>query len=204
MPHSNQADTILGEILACKLCQAEFLGTKTAHSPRPVAWFLPDARILIAGQAPGLRVHESGVPFDDRSGDRLREWLGVGRDQFYDKSLFAVVPMAFCFPGYNAAGHDRPPPKRCAATWRARVLGGLRNVELTILVGSYAQAWHLGGNMRLQDRVENWAAYAPDVFVTPHPSWRNTGWIKRNPWFESDLLPQLQARVRGIMDNANA
>src|SRR6056297_809415 len=132
------------EIAACRICAERFAATQTAHSPRPVAWFRPGARLLIAGQAPGMRVHRSGRPFDDASGERLRDWLGVTRDEFYHLSRVAVVPMAFCFPGYDAKGADLPPPRVCGDTWHDRVMQALDQVELTVLVGGYAQKYHLG------------------------------------------------------------
>ena len=188
------------EITACRLCAARFAATATAHPPRPVVWFRPGARLLVAGQAPGLRVHESGRPFTDRSGDRLRDWMGLGETEFYDLSRVAVVPMAFCFPGYNAKGADLAPPPLCAATWRARVLAELGSVPLTLLVGGAAVRWHLG--LRdLTATVADWRAHAArGVFPLPHPSWRNTGWLKRHPWFEADLLPALRQRVREVLD----
>lgn len=193
------------EIRACRLCADRFAATVTGHQPRPVVWFRPlsagaGARVLVAGQAPGLRVHESGRPFTDRSGDRLRDWMGVTEAEFYDLSRVAVVPMAFCFPGYDAKGADLPPPPLCAATWRARVLEALGPVPLTLLVGGAAIRWHLG----LRDvtaAVADWRGPAAQgVFPLPHPSWRNTGWLKRHPWFEAELLPALRARVREVMD----
>ncbi len=183
------------EIRACRLCAARFAETQTAHSPRPVAWFQPGARILIAGQAPGARVHESGVPFDDPSGDRLRDWMEVDRETFYDRARVAIVPMAFCFPGYDAKGSDLPPPKICAETWNARVMAALGEVELVLLVGGYAQGWHLGGKAGVTARVQGWRDHAPRIFPLPHPSWRNTGWLRKNPWFEAELLPELRNAV---------
>ena len=189
------------QISACRLCAVKFAATATAHAPRPVVWFRPGARLLIAGQAPGLRVHDSGRPFTDRSGDRLRDWMGVTETEFYDLSRVAIVPMAFCFPGYDAKGADLPPPPICAATWRAKVMSDLGKVPLTLLVGGAAIRWHLG----LRDvtaTVADWRSHAPlGVFPLPHPSWRNTGWLKRNPWFEADLLPALRAQVRKVMDD---
>lgn len=188
------------EIRACRLCAARFAATATAHDPRPVAWFRPGAGVLVAGQAPGARVHESGRPFTDRSGDRLRDWMGVTEAEFYDLSRVAVVPMAFCFPGYDAKGTDLPPPPVCAATWRTRVLETLGPVPLTLLVGGAAIRWHLG----LRDvtaAVADWRGPAArGVFPLPHPSWRNTGWLKRHPWFAAELLPALRARVREVLD----
>ncbi|MDP3196290.1 uracil-DNA glycosylase family protein [Tabrizicola sp.] len=187
------------EIRACRLCAARFVATATAHAPRPVVWFRPGARIMVAGQAPGLRVHDSGRPFTDRSGDRLRDWMGLSEAEFYDLDRVAVVPMAFCFPGYDATGSDLPPPPICAAMWRGRVLDALGDMPLTLLVGGAAIRWHTG----LRDvtkAVADWRAFAArGVFPLPHPSWRNTGWLKRHPWFEAELLPALRARVREVL-----
>jgi uracil-DNA glycosylase len=191
------------EIAACRLCARRFAATATAHQPRPVVWFRPGARVLVAGQAPGLRVHESGRPFTDRSGDRLRDWMGVTEAEFYDLSRVAVVPMAFCFPGYDAKGSDLPPPRRCAETWRVPVMERLRTVEVTFLVGGHAQAWHLGREAvrcGVSATVARWRDHAPGVFPLPHPSWRNTAWLKRNPWFEAELLPVARARLREVLD----
>ena len=183
---------------------ARFAATVTAHHPRPVVWFRPGARLLIAGQAPGARVHAIGRPFADRSGERLRDWTGLTTDEFYDLSRIAIVPMAFCFPGYDANGSDLRPPPICAATWRRAALESLGPVDLTLLVGGAAIRWHLGlrlGGGDVTAAVANWrAAAARGVFSLPHPSWRNTGWLKRNPWFEAELLPALRARVREVMD----
>lgn len=187
------------QICECRLCSERFAQTATGHRPRPVVWFRPSARILIAGQAPGARVHESGRPFTDPSGDRLRRWLGMSEAQFYDRDQVAIVPMAFCFPGYDAKNADLPPPPVCAHTWRASVLDALPEIELTILVGAYAQRYHLGGSQRVTDRVMGWREHAPRIFPLPHPSWRNTAWLKRHPWFETDLLPALQARVKELL-----
>ena len=183
---------------ACDLCTARFAATATGHRPRPVVWFESTARLLVAGQAPGRQVHEIGIPFKDRSGDRLRNWMGVDESTFYDTSRVAIVPMAFCFPGYTASGSDLPPPTVCAETWRARVLDRLPTVRLTLLVGSHAQAWHLGlpQNAKVTDTVRDWQSRLPDAFPLPHPSWRNTGWLNSNPWFETDLLPELKSRVQ--------
>ena len=184
------------KITACRLCAADFAATETGHEPRPVAWFSPRARILIAGQAPGMRVHESGVPFNDPSGDRLRQWMGVDRDTFYDRNRFAIVPMAFCFPGYDAKGSDLPPPKRCAATWHEAVMREMGDARLTLLVGGYAHRWHLGVRTGVTETVQGWRAHAPRVFPLPHPSWRNTAWLKKNPWFEAQVLPMLRGAIR--------
>ncbi|MBF9058300.1 uracil-DNA glycosylase family protein [Rhodobacterales bacterium HKCCSP123] len=188
------------EIAACRLCSARFAATATGHAPNPVVWFGPGARILVAGQAPGLRVHEAGIPFHDRSGDRLRDWMGVDRATFYDRARIAIVPMAFCFPGYDARGADLAPPRLCAETWRARAMEMLAGVDLTLLIGAHAQGWHLGGRMGVTERVARWRDHAPEVFPLPHPSWRNTAWLKRNTWFEAELLPVLRARIREVLD----
>jgi uracil-DNA glycosylase len=183
------------EIAACRRCAPDFAATATAHEPRPVVWFRPGARLLICGQAPGARVQASGRPFTDPSGDRLRDWLGIGPELFYDQSRIAIVPMAFCFPGYDAKGADLPPPGLCAATWHDRVMAELSTVRLTVLAGGAAQRWHLGPGPGVTERVLTWRDHAPAVFPLPHPSWRNTGWLKRNPWFAADLLPALRTRV---------
>ena len=188
------------DIRACRLCADRFAATMTAHQPRPVVWFQPGARLLIAGQAPGARVHASGRPFTDRSGDRLRHWTGLSEAEFYDLTRVAVVPMAFCFPGYDAKGADLAPPAICAATWRGRVMDALPGVRVTLLVGGAAIRWHLG-QANMTAAVAGWRGPASGgVFPLPHPSWRNTGWLKRNPWFEADLLPELRRAVRGVMD----
>ena len=148
-----------------------------------------------------MRVHETGMPFNDASGDRLRDWLGVGRDTFYDRSLFAFVPMAFCFPGYDARGADLPPPKICAQTWHPKVMEHLKNLRLLVLVGGYSQAFHLSGRMSVTARVHSWRDYAPGVFPLPHPSWRNTALLRKNPWFAAELLPELRLHVRKVLDD---
>ena len=191
------------QIAVCRLCADEFAQTATRHEPRPILWFEASAQILIVGQAPGVRVHQSGVPFDDRSGDRLRDWMGVDRAEFYDRGRVAVLPMSFCFPGYDAKGSDLAPPPRCAQTWRVQALRQLPAVQTTLLIGRYAQDWHLGAQVKSKSVtaiVEDWRRYAPKVFVLPHPSWRNNAFARRNPWFETDLLPALRAQVRASLD----
>ncbi len=201
MAFSENAKTDLKqEISACRLCAERFFATATRHAPRPVVWFHPSARILIAGQAPGLRVYHSGRPFTDPSGDRLREWLGLNAAQFYDMARVAIVPMAFCFPGYSDKKADLPPPAVCAQTWHSRVLAALPQVQLTVLVGGYAQDYHLGTKATVTDRVARWRDYAPEIFPLPHPSWRNTAWLKRHPWFETDLLPDLRSRIKELIE----
>lgn len=192
--------TIQDQIAGCRLCATRFAATATRHQPRPVVWFSGTPRILIASQAPGARVHAAQTPFWDRSGDRLRDWMGIGKDDFYDRARVAIVPMAFCFPGYDAGGSDLPPPRICAATWRADAMAALGEVPLTLLIGGYAQGWHLGGKMGVTQRVASWRDHAPRVFPLPHPSWRNTAWLNRNPWFADDLLPVLRARVNEVLE----
>lgn len=184
------------DIGACKLCAARFAATATAHAPRPVVWFRPQARILIAGQAPGMRVHLSGKPFDDPSGDRLRDWLGLTPEQFYDRNRVAIVPMAFCFPGYDAKQADLPPPAICGRTWHDRVMAALPRLTLRIVIGGYAQKYHLGAGGGVTGTVRAWRGFGPGTFPLPHPSWRNSGWLRKNPWFEAELLPDLRAAVR--------
>lgn len=188
-------------IAACRLCTERFALSQTAHKPRPVVWFRPEARILIAGQAPGARVQESGKPFTDRSGDRLRDWLGLEAARFYDQSRVAIVPMAFCFPGYDAKGADLPPPPICGQTWHGQVMAALPGLRLRILVGGAAHRYHLGTRKGVTEVVRGWRDLPEGVFALPHPSWRNTGWLKRNPWFEAELLPVLRARVKELMDD---
>ncbi|WP_298258697.1 uracil-DNA glycosylase family protein [uncultured Litoreibacter sp.] len=185
------------DLARCDICKDRFKATHSNHAPRPVVWFEKSARLLVAGQAPGARVHESGKPFTDPSGDRLRDWMGVTESEFYDVTRIAILPMAFCFPGYNDKGSDLPPPPQCAKTWRAPILAQLPNIRLTLLIGSYAQKYHLGKTATtVTNTVANWRDHGPDIIPLPHPSWRNTAWIKRNPWFEADLLPALKSRVK--------
>lgn len=190
---------IAARIAACRLCADRFAQTATAHAPRPVVWFRPTARILIAGQAPGARVHASGKPFDDASGDRLRAWLGLETAQFYDMARVAIVPMAFCFPGYDAKGADLPPPPICRRTWHDAVMQQLPDLRLSVLVGGHAQKYHLDTSAGVTETVRAWRDHAPRVFPLPHPSWRNTAWLKRNPWFAREVLPALRARVQEVL-----
>lgn len=195
------AGGLIDRLMACMLCAERFAQTHTAHAPRPVIQLDPRARILVAGQAPGNKVHQSGLPFDDPSGDRLRGWMGISRAVFYDPARVAVLPMAHCFPGYDARGSDLPPPKICASTWRSETLAALPDLALTLVIGQYAQAWHLGPAPKggVTARVANWRDGVPHILALPHPSWRNTAWLKRNPWFEADVVPWLQARVRSLL-----
>lgn len=199
---TQHTNTIVQSQLAdCRLCADRFAKTKLQHTPQPVVWYAPGAPIIIAGQAPGKRVHESRRPFTDPSGDRLRTWLAVSEAEFYDKSRFAIIPMGFCIPGYNEHGHDLLPPKLCAQTWRQRVLDDIGPPQLTIVVGAAAANWHLQMRQSLTETVRDWRRYAPSTFVLPHPSWRNTGWLKKNPWFEAELLPELRLHLRTILND---
>lgn len=181
---------------ACTLCAAHLpLG------PRPVLRGLPSARILIVGQAPGTRVHESGVPWNDPSGDRLREWLGLDRAAFYDEARIAIVPMGLCYPGRDAKGGDKPPRPECAPLWHPRVRPLLPKIALTLLVGRYAQDYYLDDRAKesVTETVRAWREYRPDFIPTPHPSWRSNGWLKRNPWFAEEILPVLRERVTALV-----
>ena len=186
------------DLSGCAICTDRFAATATHHTPRPIVWFEKSARILIAGQAPGTKVHEAGIPFQDRSGDRLRDWLAIDAEAFYDRSRIAIVPMAFCFPGYSTTGSDLPPPAICAKTWRSQIMDHLTDLRLTLLIGGYAQKWHLGADTasNVTGTVQNWQDHLPSAIPLPHPSWRNTAWLKANPWFETDLLPVLRSRVQ--------
>lgn len=185
---------LLTEVRGCTICAPHL-----PHGVRPVVQVHPSARVLIAGQAPGRKVHESGVPFDDASGDRLRDWMGVTREVFYDPRQIAILPMGFCFPGTGKSG-DLPPRPECAPAWRAQLLGRLRHLELTLLVGQYAQAYHLEEKpATLTETVRSWRSYWPAAMPLPHPSPRNNIWMSRNRWFEADLLPLLRARVTEVL-----
>lgn len=198
-----ELEDLVAQIRACRICRdAPFAGPPLPHEPRPVVMASSQAKIMIAGQAPGTKVHVSGVPFTDRSGDRLREWLGVTSDEFYDTRNFAIVPMGFCFPGQDARGSDLPPRRECAITWRARLMQLMPQVELVLVIGQYAQAWHMPDERKanLTDTVANWRAVfmrnvTPRVLPLPHPSWRNTAWLKRYPWFAEELLPVLRTEI---------
>lgn len=177
------------EARACRLCEAELpLG------PRPVLRVSPTARLLIIGQAPGTRVHASGIPWDDASGERLRAWMGVESDTFYDESRIAILPMGLCYPGVLPKGGDRPPMKICAPIWHSRLLPLMPAIKLTLVIGTYAQARLLGPGP-MTAHVANFRAFLPALLPLPHPSWRTIGWQARNPWFDADLLPELRARV---------
>jgi len=190
-------DALLSEIRACRACAGEL------PEPRPVVWVTPQTRLLICGQAPGRRVHESGRPFTDASGDRLRQWMGVDYDTFYGDKRIGVAAMAFCFPGTNPKGGDFPPPPRCAQLWRTRLIENLPAVELTLLVGWHAQQWALKDRAKrsMTETVAAWREYIGDgMLPMPHPSWRNTAWLKREPWFEKEVIPHLRSRVAKLLD----
>lgn len=186
---------LLAEVAACNVCAAHLpLG------PRPVVRLDPRARLLIIGQAPGTRVHETGIPWNDRSGDQLRTWLGLDRDAFYDTSRIAIMPMGFCYPGVNPAGGDAPPRPECAPLWHDRLRRHLPDIALTLLVGSYAQARYLG-TRNMTETVRDFATHlARGFFPLPHPSWRNTAWQKRQPWFGAEVLPALREKVSALVE----
>jgi uracil-DNA glycosylase len=195
------------KIRACRICRDRPLGKPMPHEPRPVLIPSSTARMLIASQAPGTKVHATGIPFNDASGDRLRDWLNVTRDEFYNSDLFAIAPMGFCFPGQDAKGSDLPPRRECAPTWRAPLLALMPQIDLVLTIGLYAQAWHIGATCgaSLTETVKNWrevytATSAPKVIALPHPSWRNSGWLKRNQWFEMELLPFLKTEIRNRLN----
>ncbi len=189
-------ERLLADIRACRVC-APYL----PHEPRPIVRASKTARLAICSQAPGTRVHETGLSFNDASGDRLRPWLGMDRDTFYDPSRVAIVGMGFCFPGQDAKGADLPPRKECAPLWQTRLFAELPQVELKLLVGTYAQTWHLKGrlNDNMTETVRAWRDYLPEFLPLPHPSWRNNAWIKQNPWFERELQPELQRCVAKLI-----
>lgn len=192
--HGTGCAALLREVRACTLCAVHL-----PHAPRPVLQLDPRARLLITGQAPGRRVHETGIPFNDSSGDRLRAWLGIPPATFYDTTRVALVPMGLCYPGRGRSG-DLPPRRECAATWRPRLLACLPNVALTLAVGRYAVAWHCPGEPGpLAACVARWRARDASLWALPHPSPRNQLWLRRNPWFESELLPALRARVAALL-----
>lgn len=181
---------LLTEVRQCTLCEPEL-----PMGARPVVQLHPNAKILVAGQAPGRRVHASGKPFDDPSGDRLRQWMGIDKSTFYDAEKLAIIPMGLCYPGTGKSG-DLPPRPECAPAWRHKLLEHLPNLELTLAIGQYAQSWHIDEpKQTLTERVKNWEHYWPDVLPLPHPSPRNNLWLKRNPWFEDTIIPTLQKRI---------
>lgn len=199
-------DGLLARIRACRICADEPAGRKLPHEPRPVVWAQATARLLVAGQAPGTRVHATGVPFNDPSGERLRDWMGIDRETFYDTSRIAIAPMGFCFPGQDGKGGDLPPRRECAPAWRAPLMAALPRIELVLAIGQYAQSWHLGVSRgeTMTETVSAWRDYVcgdldPPVLPMPHPSWRNNAWLRRNPWFEAEVLPFLRGEVRRLV-----
>lgn len=208
---TSDLDRLAAQIRGCRICLEEPDGKPLPHEPRPVLRVSKTARLLVAGQAPGARVHASGLPFDDASGDRLRAWMGVDRETFYDASRIAFLPTGLCFPGYDANGSDLPPRQECARTWHAAVLELMPNVRAVLAVGGYAQRYHaarlgrpIAKTAKVDEIVRGWRGYAalrPRLIPTPHPSWRNTAWLRRNPWFEAELLPELRAAVNAAISD---
>jgi uracil-DNA glycosylase len=186
------------QVRACRACETEL-----PLEPRPVLRGRASARLLIVGQAPGIRVHETGIPWNDPSGDRLRTWLGLDRVRFYDESQIAIIPMGYCYPGRNARGGDLPPRKECAERWLPRLLAHLPNVRLTLLVGGYAQAHYLGPRAKatVTETVRAWREHLPRHLPLPHPSFRNLRWLRQNPWFEAEVIPALRAAVHQLLDD---
>ncbi|WP_103224298.1 uracil-DNA glycosylase family protein [Roseibium marinum] len=207
--NSEDLENLVRQVRACRACIENPRKTPLPHAPRPVLQVSSTARICICGQAPGTRVHRSGQPFTDPSGDRLRDWLGIGEDVFYDPARIAIVPMGFCFPGLDAKGGDLPPRSECRNIWHDRLFAAMPRIELVLTIGQYAQAYHLGAGRRktLTETVTHWRDYfeaereagQPAVLPLPHPSWRNNSWLKKHPWFETELLPVLRAEVARLI-----
>lgn len=196
MPPARELDALLAEIRACRICAKSLpLG------PRPVLRASRTARVALCSQAPGTKVHASGRPFTDRSGDRLREWLAVDSDTFYDERRIAIVPMGFCYPGIDAKGGDRPPRPECRATWHDKLFQALPQIELIVVIGGHAMAYHLGRRRKpsVRETVAAFREYLPRVIPLPHPSWRNNAWLDRNPWFEAELLPVLRTSLHRLI-----
>ena len=187
----NRFTKLLEEVRACTICEESL-----CDGVRPVLQVHPDARLLIAGQAPGRKVHESGIPFDDASGERLRSWMGVSRETFYDPTKVAILPMGFCFPGTGKSG-DLAPRKECEPAWRSAILEHLDQVQLTLVIGGYAQAHYFSSKTQsVTNIVRDWKSYLPEIMPLPHPSPRNNIWLRRNPWFEEELVPHLKERIK--------
>ncbi len=203
---ASELGRLIAGIRGCRHCVETPSGKKLPHEPRPVLRVSETARLAVCSQAPGTRVHASGIPFTDASGDRLREWMGVSPQEFYDESRVAIIPMGFCFPGQDENGGDLPPRAECAKLWHKSLFDRLPQLELVLAVGSYSQAWHLGSEMgaNLQATMLDWRQHLrrrrqPRILPLPHPSWRNNGWLRRNPWFEEELLPVLRREVRKFL-----
>ena len=211
MPEATALESLVAEIRACRVCVDKPRGKPLPHEPRPVLRASLAARIFIASQAPGTKVHASGLPFDDASGDRLRDWMGVDRETFYDERRIGIAAMGFCFPGQDAKGGDLPPRRECRATWHDRLFASLPAPELILAVGSYSQAYHLQrlglGDLMgdtLSETLAHWrdiyeARQSPRVLVLPHPSWRNTGFIRKRPWFDRELVPRLRKEISRLL-----
>jgi uracil-DNA glycosylase len=201
-----ELDALLSSIRACRVCAEAPQGSPLPHTPRPVLRASATARLAVCGQAPGTRVHASGMPFSDPSGVRLRTWMGVTPDEFYDAARIAIVPMGFCFPGQDEKGGDLPPRRECAALWHDKLFAALPQIELVLAVGAYAQRFHLGAarGTTLQETMLRWRDHLatnrhPRILPLPHPSWRNNAWLTKNPWFETELLPVLRREVRQLL-----
>lgn len=202
---ANELSQLVARIEACRICRDAPRGAPLPHEPRPVVRVSPTAKILIVGQAPGTRVHATGVPFNDPSGDRLRMWMGIDRDTFYDARRIAIVPMGFCFPGLDSRKADLPPRPECRAAWHDELMAALPQIETVLVIGMYARDYHFArlgldrfSKMPMTEAIANWREFAPvkpRLFLLPHPLWRNTGWLKKNPWFDTEILPQLRAEV---------
>jgi uracil-DNA glycosylase len=197
-------DDLVAGITACRICRDSPAGRVLGHEPRPVLQPSRTARVMIAGQAPGTRVHASGRPFTDPSGDRLRQWLGVDEQTFYDPRKIAIIPMGFCFPGLSASGSDLPPRRECAKAWRQALMDQMPQIELTICLGAHAMRWHMATVYEgsVDSAVKNWRAalrLSPPVIPLPHPSWRNNSWLNKNPWFDHELLPVLRTQVGRLL-----
>ncbi len=199
---------LISEIKTCRKCCDAPYKEPLPHNPRPVLIPSVTAKLSICGQAPGTRVHKSGIPFTDPSGDRLRNWMGINKEEFYNSHKISIIPMGFCFPGLNKKGGDLPPRKECADLWHAQLFEHLKNIELMILVGKYAQNWHLGKRCKksLTETVKAWQIYAmcetqPKFLPLPHPSWRNNAWLRKNPWFFEEVVPFLRQKVQNLLYN---
>ncbi|MEC9472291.1 MULTISPECIES: uracil-DNA glycosylase family protein [Stappiaceae] len=205
--NSKTLDRLAADVRSCRICVEKPEKSALPHEPRPVLQVSGTARLCVCGQAPGTRVHQSGRPFTDPSGDRLRNWMGIDEDIFYDAGKLAIVPMGFCFPGLDAKGGDLPPRTECRKAWHDRLFAAMPQIELVLVIGQYAQAYHLGSNRQksLTETVSNWRQHfarqmdgKPAVLPLPHPSWRNNAWLRKNPWFETELLPVLRGEVQRL------
>lgn len=209
MARARELSRLVARIEACRICRDAPLGVTLAHEPRPVVRVSATARILVASQAPGTRVHATGLPFNDASGDRLRQWMNVDRDTFYDVSRIAIAPMGFCFPGQDSRKADLPPRPECRANWHDELMAAMPQIEVILVIGKYARDYHfarlgLDGFRKLgmTEAIARWREFAhvsPRLFLLPHPSWRNTGWLKKNPWFDAEILPMVRKEVARLV-----